>query len=364
MKKNNNEHAKSPLNLFKYVINLDNILSGVKRYSLKELADNFKEDIGSKATINRTINFMKDVLHAPILTDENHRYYYANNTFRLPVFFMNEEQMKACYFLKDYVKPLKGTPYYESINLLMELIQSNTLKSPVGRNYIQMYEEFDYHESPEMDWVNNHYIVLGDSRNEIEDTTWSRIERAIQKHNFVSFKYEWPRGTTMHQNPYVVKKVSPYQVVCSEKKWFLWGWNHDKDAFQLFWMDKIFGVELQREHFKLPAVFDYRKCSSGSWHLDILGCKVFKAKLLLKTNKTARELKEKFKTEYVKFSDNENGTVTAQVICSEGAANKIRVNILRKFECETEALEPEYFVKIWNTPEDELQQMEEYRIRT
>lgn len=332
MENKEEKEAKSALKMFKRIIRMDQLISAGVYPSIEFMMNDEEMGKPSRATIYRTIETMKFELNAPIVFDSERRgYCYATKAFRLPVFYLTEKQMESVSFVEDYVKKLEGTPMYENFMSVLELIKKTAQKNPLDKPYDPYGDLKEYApvEKVKLDFdVTQHFIVLGDSRAGVEESTWNQIEKAIKEHRCISFDYEWPRAASMHQNRHAVTKVAPYQVVCSGNKWFLWGWNFTKDYFQLFVMDQIFGVELLYDHFRLPAKYDYRECGSGQMHLDVMGVKAFSETFIVKTEKTARELKEEWKTSAVKFSDIDDGKVLAEIVCSES----MKKSVIEKFK--------------------------------
>lgn len=323
----NEENEKTAFNIFIRIIRVDQLLSAGVYPNIEYLMKD--EELGgvSRATVYRIIERMKYELNAPIIFDkEKNGYCYATKTFRLPAFFLTEKQMESVNFFEDYVENLKGNPVYENFKSVLKLLKQTAQKNPLDRPFDPFGDLTDYDstEKVKLDFnVNDHIIVLEDSRNETEEATWNQIEKAIKFHHIISFDYAWPTSASLHHNPMNVSKVAPYQIICSGKKWYLWGWNYTKEAFQLFDMNKIFGVEIDYQHIKFPEKYDYRECGSGNLMLDMHGAKIFRHKFVLKTEKHALELKKEWKTNYVLFSDNEDGTVNAEVTCSTVSAEKI-----------------------------------------
>lgn len=323
---------RNVFNMFKRIIRLDQLLASGVYPNLDYLLKDEEMGGASKATIYRTIKDMKLELNAPIILDkEKGGYCYATKTFRLPVYLLTEKQMESISFFEDYVKKLEGNPVYESFQSVLNLIKKTTLKNPLDRPYDPYGDCVDYDSSEvvKLNWnVNQHYIILGDSRGGVEEETWNQIEKAIKEHRCITFDYDWPLSKYSHRHG--VGKIAPYQVVCSGNKWYLWGWNYEKDAFQLFMMDRVIGVELLFDRFKLPEKFDYRECGSGHLNWDTMGVKIFNETLILETDKTARQLKDEWKTDAVKFSDMEDGKVLAEIICPE----TMKASILKKLKGE------------------------------
>jgi predicted DNA-binding transcriptional regulator YafY len=75
------------------------------------------------ATIYRDIEYMRDMLHAPIEYDAKHRgWYFSENGFRLPARYANANDMLALGMAKSLLALYKNTPLYESAKRLLEEI--------------------------------------------------------------------------------------------------------------------------------------------------------------------------------------------------------------------------------------------------
>jgi len=326
---------RNAFNMFKRIIRLDQLLASGVYPNLDYLLKDEEMGGASKATIYRTIKDMKLELNAPIILDkERGGYAYSTKTFRLPFYLLTEKQMESIQVVEKYVEQLKGNPMYENFQSVLNLIKKTTLKNPLDRPYDPYgdFVDYDSSEAVKLDWnVNQHYIILGDSRGGVEEQTWNQIEKAIKERRCINFDYDWPVSKYSHRHG--VGKIAPYQVVCSGNKWYLWGWNYEKDAFQLFMMDRVIGVEVLFDRFKLPEKFDYRECGSGVRHIDLMGRKLMKKTFEIETGKTAEELNRECRTTMIKFSENADGKIIAEIACPESSFEIIMEELKKLVNC-------------------------------
>lgn len=84
---------KNSLVIYRRILRLDELFSAETYPSLQDLLED--EEVGaSRTTIFRTIEFMKDQLHAPIVFDKaNGGYCYSEKAFRLPSVFTTEQEL-------------------------------------------------------------------------------------------------------------------------------------------------------------------------------------------------------------------------------------------------------------------------------
>lgn len=246
---------KNSLVIYRRILRLDELFSSERYPSLQELIND--EEVGaSRTTIFRTIEFMREQLHAPVVFDkEKGGYCYSEKAFRLPSLFMTEQELFAITLMKNMASKLNGTPLYESANSILNFIQNNTLRNP---NELEFSHDKNPHEDVKTDWIESRYVFLNGGAFTVESEAWRIIGRAMKVNRQIEFEYNWKKG-----GRWVKISFNPWQVVNSQGRWYLWGFDIGIKQRRLFLLDLIRGVRIVSKNFTMPKDFDFRKHTKG-----------------------------------------------------------------------------------------------------
>jgi predicted DNA-binding transcriptional regulator YafY len=235
---------KNNLIIYRRILRLDELLSPGRYPSLQELIAD-EELTASRTTIFRTIDFMRNQLHAPVVFDKKHGGYgYSEKTFRLPAFFSSEQELFAAELMQNMAAKLKGTPLYENALSILDYIQNNTVRNPNEREFSN---DKNGKENTNLEWARDRYIFLSSENSSVEKETWSTLERTMKSCRQIEFDYHWKK-----ENQLIKIKFNPYQVANSSGRWYLWGYDCAIKDNRLFLLDLISGVKIIPKEFKLP----------------------------------------------------------------------------------------------------------------
>ncbi|GMO38266.1 MAG: hypothetical protein Ta2F_14480 [Termitinemataceae bacterium] len=196
----------------------------------------------SMSTISRDIDFMKNMLGAPIEYDTVHRgYYYGEKTYRLPAGFTTGDEMLALGLTKNMLDLYKDTPIYESANHLFESITA-PLNTGTGKQ-----------------WYEDRLVVPPFPTSTIPLATWDIVTNALRENRILKFSY-----TGIYNRTKQTRRVRPYQLLFDTGVWHLYGYAEERKAPRMFSLLRMKDIELSNETFKLPKDFDFRARISGS----------------------------------------------------------------------------------------------------
>lgn len=246
---------KNSLVFYRRILWLDELFSAEIYPSLKRLVND--EEVGaSRTTIFRTIEFMRDQLHAPIVFDrEKGGYCYSEKTFRLPSLFTTEQELFALALMQNMASKLDGTPLYESANSILNFIRKNTLRNPKEWEFSH---DKNPRENAKTDWIESRYVFLNGEAFTVQTETWQVVGRAMKVNRQIEFEYNWQKGKR-----WVKICFEPWQVVNSRGRWYLWGFDVGTRQRRLFLLDLIREVRIVAKEFALPKDFDFRKHTKG-----------------------------------------------------------------------------------------------------
>jgi len=208
------------------------------------------------ATIYRDIEYMKDMLNAPIAYSAKHRgWYYEEKTFRLPARFASADDMLALGMAKSLISLYRDTPLYESALRLL-----NDITAPLSSD-----EAADVKKEA---WYESRIIVPPVASAPVNKEIWEILVDAMKENRVVAFEYKGIRD-----NDYRTRLVRPYQLLFDTGAWYLYGYSEDRSAIRFFSLSRIKSAALTNERFSLPKDFDYCKKNDGSYFGVFLGGK-------------------------------------------------------------------------------------------
>ena len=221
---------------------IDREIASGKYPNTKSLAKAYET---GTATISRDIEYMRDMLDAPIEWDYTRKgYYYSEKTFRLPATFCNAEDMQALGMMKNLLSLYKNTPIHEAAS---QFIESVTL--PLREV-----------ENPR--WYEDRIIVPPVPSTVFSPEIWDTVCEGLRKNRVLSFEYQrdWNK-------PCIPRfRVRPYQLLFDNGTWYLYGYSEGRQAMRLYGLSRIRNIILENETFVYQSFDDdYRHRLDGSY---------------------------------------------------------------------------------------------------
>jgi predicted DNA-binding transcriptional regulator YafY len=225
---------------------IDREIASGKFPSTRKLAEMYE---AGTATISRDIEFLRDMMGAPIEYDTSRKgYYYSDKSYRLPASFFSAEDMLALGMVKSLLSLYRDTPLYEPAKNLLD-----SITAPLSLNGQQSAPA----ETSKV-WFEDRVIVPPAPSVPVPPELWTPITGGLRENRIIGFEYQ---GTW--DDEYIPRRVRPYQLLFDNGLWYLYGYAEERQAPRMFSLPRIKNVILTQEAFKLPADFDYRQ-GSGS----------------------------------------------------------------------------------------------------
>jgi predicted DNA-binding transcriptional regulator YafY len=208
------------------------------------------------ATIYRDIEYMRDMLGAPIeYSAKNRGWFYAEKAFRLPARFAAANDMLALSMAKALLSLYRDTPLYDSARRLLD-----DITAPLTR------DEADAGGAGP--WYENRIVVPPVASAPVDAHVWETLVSAMRENRLVAFDYHGIRDAAR-----TARLVRPYQLLFDNGLWFLFGYAEERSALRMFNLSRIKNVSLTNETFTLPKDYDYRIQSDGSYFGVFIGKK-------------------------------------------------------------------------------------------
>jgi predicted DNA-binding transcriptional regulator YafY len=228
---------------------IDGQIASGKYPNVNDLAREY--EVGT-ATIYRDIEYMRDMLGAPIeYSAKNRGWFYGEKTFRLPARFAAANDMLALSMAKTLLSLYSDTPLYNSAKRLLDDITAPLTK-----------------DDTTPPWYENRIVVPPVASAPVNPALWDCIISAMRENRLITFEY---CGTW--DNNYHTRLVQPYQLLFDNGVWFLYGYSEERSAARIFNLSRIQNASLTNEIFKLPEDYDYAAQSDGSYFGVFIGKK-------------------------------------------------------------------------------------------
>ena len=238
---------------------IDRQIASGKYPNVHDLAKGY--EVGT-ATIYRDIEYMRDMLNAPIEYDAKNRgWCYKEKSFRLPARFASANDMLALSMAKSLISLYKNTPLYESARRLLD-----DITAPLSSD-----EAADVKQAA---WYEDRIIVPPVASAKIKPEIWEVIVDAMKENRVLSFEYKG-----VWDNDYKTRLVRPFQLLFDTGVWYIYGYSEERSAIRFFSLSRIKNVMLTNERFALPKDFDYRKIHNSSFFGVFAGHKKLKFRI-------------------------------------------------------------------------------------
>ncbi|MDR1584294.1 MAG: WYL domain-containing protein [Prevotellaceae bacterium] len=219
---------------------IDREIASGKYPNTKELAKRYET---GTATISRDIEFMRDMLGAPIEYDAFHRgYFYTEKTYRLPAGFSSSDEMLALGMAKTIISLYRESPIYGAAHNLLESITAplNDDKNP--------------------SWFENRILVPAVASAPVDTELWQVIITGLREDRVLTFDY---RSTW--DDDYTRRRVHPYQLLFDTGVWYLYTFSEERQAIRIFSLSRIKNAAVTNSRFTLPQNYDYQIKNHGSY---------------------------------------------------------------------------------------------------
>jgi predicted DNA-binding transcriptional regulator YafY len=218
---------------------IDREIASGKYPNTRQLAKAYE---AGTATISRDIEFLRDMMGAPIEYDSSRKgYYYSDKSYRLPGAFISSEELLALGIVKNLLSLYRETPIYGAARKFLDGITSPL--NPGGGG------------TP---WYEDRIIVPPVPSQAVREEIWNLLLIALRENRVVTFDYRGLRDSGFRE-----RRTRPYQLLFNNGLWYLYAYSEEPKALRVFSVSRIKNPKITAETFKLPEDYDYRRHSRG-----------------------------------------------------------------------------------------------------
>ena len=192
-----------------------------------------------EATICRTIDALRTYFKAPLEYDrqKNGYYYFEDWDFAL-----NNISAQDVFYLsaaKTLLSSFQGSPLYDEISGVIDFV---TDTQAAGKS--ALLKRIAIPPAPAFS---------------VDKQVWDDILKALQGNLVIEFDYTGRWDTeTQH------RRVRPYQLLLDDGVCYLYGYAEERKAERLFVLNRMTGLKITPDHFKLPANYEFSaRCGGG-----------------------------------------------------------------------------------------------------
>jgi predicted DNA-binding transcriptional regulator YafY len=225
---------------------IDRLIASGTYPSTKNLAAEYE---CGKATISRDIEFLRDMMGAPVEYNADCRgYYYTDRAFRLPGGFSSADDILALGIAKNLLSPYCDTPIYKPIRNLLDSITAPFEAQGLDR----------WSKPGASSWYEERIITPPVPSDLVKRELWETITGALRRNRVISFEYQ---GTWDEE--YRSRRVRPYQLLFDNGLWYLYGYAEERQAIRLFSLARMRNALICPDTFTLPEDYEYRGGAKG-----------------------------------------------------------------------------------------------------
>jgi predicted DNA-binding transcriptional regulator YafY len=199
-------------------------------------------------TIQRDIEYLRDMFNAPIEYSAAHRgYYYTEPNYYLKSVPLTEGELFSIALFDQLLEQYRNTPLEKSLRkIFLKIVQSlpENVKADTGFLSTQM-------------------TFIPDHAGMIDEQAFKTIFSGLRIRQTVSFDYR-----PLQKNSYMRRMVDPYHGICQKGNWYIIGFCHEKQEPRLFSLSRIKNAALTKKSFVIPPDFNpdnYFDKEMGVW---------------------------------------------------------------------------------------------------
>ncbi|GHT89419.1 WYL domain-containing protein [Spirochaetia bacterium] len=199
-------------------------------------------------TIQRDIEYMRDMYSAPIEYDYDHRgYYYSEPNFFIKSVLLTEGEFFSITLFDQMLEQYRNTP----------------LENDLRRIFAKIAQSLPSTVSVQSAFLNNQMSFIPDAAGQVDPKVFKVIFTALKTKSTITFDYQ-----PLSKETYMKRTVDPYHTISQKGNWYVIGLCHDKNEPRMFTFSRIQNTALTKKHFTIPPTFnpnDYFDKEMGVW---------------------------------------------------------------------------------------------------
>ncbi len=188
-------------------------------------------------TIHRDIEFMRDILQAPIVYNPVRKgYFYSEKNYFLPALDIKESDFFAICISEKALKQYENTPLYDKLESVFNKLKE-FLPDSVRVN---------------TSWIDTQYTFMHESFTHINPEVWETVSNSLRQRRQIDIVHQKAGAAEAAK-----RIVDPYHIVNFRGEWYLIGYCHKRKSILRFAMSRIHEAKLLNQAFKIPDDFNF-----------------------------------------------------------------------------------------------------------
>ena len=186
-------------------------------------------------TIQRDIEYMKDMYNAPIEYDyQKNGYYYTESSFYIKSVTLSEGELFSVALFDQLLEQYRNTPL------------ENDLRSVFKKIEMSLPNNITFDSS----FLQSQTTFIPDQIGMINPQNFETVFSALKNRRVLKFKYRPLQKTT-----WMEREINPLHAVCQKGNWYILGFCHDKQDIRVFNFSRMKDVVETKETFDFPSNF-------------------------------------------------------------------------------------------------------------
>ena len=190
----------------------------------------------NERTIERDIEYLRDMYNAPIEYDRKKGgYYYSEPNFFIKSVILTEGELFSIALFDRLLEQYRNTPL------------ETTLKQIFNKIVLSLPENVDVN----FDVLSKQFSVISDHKNQIDAKVFEGIFTALKTKQTISFEYRLLQETDSFRI-----FADPYHTIYQRGNWYFIGHCHDQNEPRMFSFSRVRNIVLTNKHFNVPSDFN------------------------------------------------------------------------------------------------------------
>jgi predicted DNA-binding transcriptional regulator YafY len=243
-------------------------------------------------TVQRDIEYMRDMYHAPIEYDYTRKgYYYSEPSFFIKSVPLTEGELFSIALFDQTLDQYRNTP----------------LEGNLRRIFAKIIQCLPDHVDVQASFLNNQMSFIPDTAGKIDPEVFTTIFTALKTKTTISFDYR-----PLAKETFKKRMADPYHAIAQKGNWYFIGYCHDKNEPRMFTFSRIRKAALTKKHFNIPGTFNpnnYFDQEIGVWAssrtpftVELLFDKEIRSFIFDRQWHSGQEVEEREDGVYVKFT--------------------------------------------------------------
>ena len=215
----------------------------------------------SSRTIQRDIEYMRDMYNAPIEFDAyKNGYYYTEENFYIKSVPLSEGELFSVALFDQLLEQYRNTPLENDLRSVFKKIEMSL------PNKITLDSLF----------LQNQTTFIPDKMGTINPENFSKVFSALKNRHVLDFEYRPLQKTT-----WMTRRINPLHTVCQKGNWYVMGFCHDKQDIRVFNFSRMQNVTESKEEFDIPEDFNPDKYFDKEIGIWLSATKKYTVELLI-----------------------------------------------------------------------------------